>query len=227
MQNKSPETGAARKVFNIVMSSLFALLGAAAVGLVIYICIHFTNALPQLTFTPDVPRERVADMMDCICRGDLSDAEGYMLASPDLGVDREPKDEISALIWYAFVDSMSYSFSGDCHPTEDGLAQPITYTCLDIASVTANLKERSQALLTQRVAEAEDVSEIYDANNEYREDVVREMLALAVQDALKEDAKMLTTQVEIRLKYRDGQWWIQADQELLDVLFGDVLFYAG
>ena len=227
MHNEKARKISAGRILRFIMSAFFAVLGIAALTAIIYICTHYTNALPQLTFTPDQPRARVAAMMDCICDGDLSGAEAYMLSNPDLGVDKEPKDEISALTWYAFADSLSYSFSGDCHPTEDGLSQPITFTCLDILSITSNLKERSQTLLTERVEQAENVSEIYDENNEYREDVVREMLALAVQDALKEDAKMLTTEVEIDLKYRDGEWWIQADQELLDVLFGDVLFYSG
>lgn len=225
MHNEVPKLSKIRQILNIIMSAFFAVGGAAAVAAVIFICLHFTNALPILTFSPDVPRETVSAMMDNICSGDFKEAESYILSNPDLGI-KDPEDEISAIIWDAFVDSMTYSFSCDCHTTEDGLTQRITFTCLDITSVTANLRERSQALLTQRVEEAEDVSEIYDERNEYRGDVVREMLLQAVRDALREDSKMLTTEVDVNLIYQDGQWWIQADQELLDVLFGDVLFYT-
>ena len=225
MKNNTPQVNKVRSVLSKALSAIFALCGVLAVGVVIYICVHFADALPILTFEPDEPKSRVSDMMDCVCSGDFTKAQSYMLTNPNLGM-KDPDDEIAAIIWEAFLDSMSYSFSGECQPTEDGLTQKIAFQCLDITSITASLRERSQALLTQRVEEAEDVSEIYDENNEYRADVVRQMLLLAVNDALKEDAKMQTTEVSIDLKYQEGQWWIIADQELLDVLFGDVLFYS-
>ena len=73
---------------------------------------------------------------------------------------------------------------------------------------------------------AEDTSEIYDENNEYRTDLVNEVLRQAVTDALEEDRQYLTTEITIYLKYQNDQWWVQADQALMDALFGDVLFYS-
>jgi hypothetical protein len=149
-----------------------------------------------------------------------------MLDHPDLGINKAPQDEVSALIWSAFVDSTSYSFSGECYTTDDGLAQNITFTCLDISSITSKLRDRSQALLKARVDAAEDTSEIYDENNEYRTDLVNEVLRQAVTDALEEDKQYLTSEITVYLKYQNDQWWVQADQVLLDALFGDVLFYS-
>lgn len=65
MHSDTPQKKSPRRILNIIMSSLFAVLGAATVVIVIYICIQFADALPQLTFTPDQPRARVAAMMDC------------------------------------------------------------------------------------------------------------------------------------------------------------------
>lgn len=95
---------------------------------------------------------------------------------------------------------------------------------MDVTSVTVNLKERSQTLLEQRVAEAVDVSEIYDENNEYREDFVMAVLRSAVEDALKEDARKMTVELTVKLSYQDGSWWVVADEALLDAISGGILY---
>ena len=72
--------------------------------------------------------------------------------------------------------------------------------------------------------EAEDTSEIYDANYEYREDFVMEVLYDAAVEAVKKDAKTNTVFITINLSYQDGQWWIVSDNELLDAISGGVLY---
>ena len=226
MNNNSKKMISARSVVSKIMSAVFATAGIFAVACVIYICINYLNATPKLTIDPAIPKARVMGLMDSVCKGDYTSAENYMLDHPDLGINKAPQDEVSALIWSAFVDSTSYSFSGECYTTDDGLAQNITFTCLDISSITSKLRDRSQALLKARVDAAEDTSEIYDENNEYRTDLVNEVLRQAVTDALEEDKQYLTSEITVYLKYQNDQWWVQADQVLLDALFGDVLFYS-
>ena len=128
------------------------------------------------------------------------------------------------ILWDALLDTMEYDLTGQCYTTDMGLAQDLTFTYLDPTSVTANLRTRSQTLLEQRVAEAEDVAEIYDENNNYREDFVMDILFEAAQDALREDSKTVTVVLTVNLKYQDGQWWIIADTNLLDAISGGVLF---
>ena len=226
MENNSTKNITCRSVLSKIMSVIFALGGIFAIVCFIYICLNFRDASPTLTFDAELPKARVTGFMESVCNNDFASAENYLLNHPDLGIDKDPKDEVSKLIWDAFLDSMEYSFSGDCYATNDGIAQNITFTCLDITSVTTNLRERSQAMLKARVEAAVDTSEIYDENNEYRADLVNEILHQAVKDALAEDAQYKTTVITINLKRQDDQWWIQADQTLLDTLFCDVLFYS-
>ena len=56
--------------------------------------------------------------------------------------------------------------------------------------------------------------------------MVNKVLQQAVEEALAEDAKLITNVITVNLKYQNEQWWVQADQTLLDTLFGDVLFYS-
>lgn len=226
MNKNSTHKHNVKNLIQMTSSAFFALLGVLAIILVIYICNTQLDAAPKLTFSPDLPQARVKGFMESITNGDYSNAEMYIAGNPDLGASEIPSDEIGAMVWEEFIKATDYSLSGECYATNEGLAQNVTYTYLDISSVTANLRDRSQALLKDRINSAKDVSEIYDENNEYRSDVVNEVLVQAVKDALREDAKYITTEITINLKYQDDQWWVEADQALLDVLFGDVLFYS-
>ena len=124
------------------------------------------------------------------------------------------------MLWEAFLDSTEYELTGDCYTTDVGVAQNVSFTYLDTASVTANLRDRAQTLLNQRVEEAEDVSEIYDENNDYKEQIVMEALQEAVQAALQEDAKTVTVTLTVNLKHQNGQWWVVVDNALLDAFSG-------
>ena len=169
---------------------------------------------------PEAAIRWVTEMMEAVCEGDYDKAGTYLLGTPDLGVEEPPDNPVGAMLWDAFLDSTEFELVGQCYTTDMGVAQDISFTYLDTTSVTSQLRERAQALLNQRVEEAEDVSEIYDENNEYREAVVMEALQEAVQAALLEDAKTITVTVTVNLKYQDGQWWVIADNALLDALSG-------
>ena len=51
-----------------------------------------------------------------------------------------------------------------------------------------------------------------------------DVLAEAVAQALKEEAKNVTVELTLNLIYRDGQWCIVADNALLDAISGGVLY---
>ena len=158
------------KALRIIAGVLLAAVSLCAAAAAVYICNHFVDAKPMLLTPPDVARSKVIMMMNAVSEGDYEEASQSIYGTPSLGVDREAADEVGALIWDAFRNSISYELQGECYTTEQGLAQNVSITCMDVTSVTVNLKERSQTLLEQRVEEAVDVSEIYDENNDYRED---------------------------------------------------------
>lgn len=207
-----------------IVSGIFSLIGICTVTAVIYLSLHFINAKPILLSPPDSAMEQLTNMLDAVCDSDYAAASQYILGTPDLGADASTQDALGQLLWNSFVQSMDYQLEGDCYTTDDGLAQDITFTYMDMTSITETLRARSQAMLEQRVADAEDISQVYNENNEYREDVVMEILFAAAEDALAEDARTVTVPLTINLKFRDGQWWIVADTALLDAISGGILF---
>jgi hypothetical protein len=207
-----------------LFAALFAAVGILSAAAAVYIGINCTDREPQLLTQPTVARNKVVMMMNAVCDGDYEQASLAILGTPSLGVDRDPADEVGILIWEAYQQSLSFELVGECYTTEDGLAQNVILTAMDIESVTVNLKERSQILLEQRVQEAEDISEVYDENNEYRESFVMEVLYDAAKQALEEDAVEYTVELTLKLRYQDGSWWVLADSALLDAISGGILY---
>ena len=207
-----------------LLSLIFVVIGIAAAVAAVNLGLSNKNADPVLLAPPEEAKLQVVGMMDAVCAGDFSGASAYMLGQPDLGVDREPTDPVGVLIWDAFCDSMSYELIGDCYGTEAGLAQDLTMSWIDITSVTSVLKERSLALLEQRVNDAEELDDVYDENFQYRDDFVMDVLYDAAVAALKEDATTMTTDVTVNIVYQNEAWWIVADRNLLDAISGGILY---
>jgi len=212
------------KIVKNLLSVLLAAIGLGAAAAAIFLCMNYVDAKPILLSPPDVARSKVIMLMNAVSEGDYEEASQAIYGTPNLGVDREAGDEVGVMIWDAFEGSLTFELLGDCYTTEQGLAQKVSVTCLDVTSVTANLKERSQALLEERMAAAADVSEIYDENNEYREDFVMEVLHDAVKDALEEDARDMTVELTVNLSYQDGKWWVVADEALFNAISGGILY---
>lgn len=209
-----------KKFFAVLLAAISIATAVFSVNL----CVTYMKEKPILLTPPHLARSKVVMLMNAVCDGDFDKASSTIYGNPSLGIDRAAADKTGAMIWDAYLASISFELVGECYTTESGLAQKIALTSMDINSVTKNLKERSQTLLEQRVLEASDTAEIYDENNDYREDFVMAVLYDAASDALREDAKMHTVELTVNLSFQDGSWWVIADNELLDAISGGVLY---
>ena len=209
-----------------VLSLVFALLAVVLTALTLWVVGGAMDAAPALVTTPAAAVETADAVMAAVCAGDYEAAGEKMYGKPNLGTDRAPGDPVGQVLWNAFLDSLSYELVGDCYATDAGLAQDVTFTCLDFSSVTASLQSRAQELLVQRVADAEgseDADTIYDEKGDYREDFVMEVLLEVTRDALKEDAKNKEQTLTLNLVYKQGSWWILADSALLGAISGGIV----
>ena len=171
----------------------------------------------------ELPREAVScseDFARALNDGDLEAAAQYVYGQPDLGVDTVPENPESALLWEAFVNSISFEFPGNCYMEQNTLIRRGSITTLDISSVIGKLRESVQSLLDQRIASAQSLEEIYDAQNQFREDLVTQILDQALQQALAQDGQTVTREVTLKLVNRDDRWWVVPDQNLLQILTG-------
>lgn len=206
-----------------LISGFFGLLGISFAVLGIFLALTNTNSEPVLVEQPQSAMAQIQTMLDALCEGDYDTVSDCLYGTPDLGLERDPQDAVGQLFWQALTDSYTYKLRGDFHATDSGVSVDVTIQTLDLDSVTVNLRQRAQDMLEEKISQAENTAEIYDSNNEYREDFVMGALYDAALAALEEDAATISWDMTLNLIYKDGQWWIMPDEALLQAISGGVL----
>lgn len=207
-----------RRIASRICAFLAALCAAAAIA-VAALC---QKGSPEVLLVPEDAVQQAQNLMDALCAGDFDKAQAALYGSWDLGAVGEPSDPVGAILWNAYVDSLSYELEGGVYATPTGLAQNVRLTHLSFETLTANLGSRSRTLLQEAVDAAEDVSQLYDEKNGYREELVMEILQTAAAQAAREDLAYVTEEIPLQLIYQDGAWWVVADQTLLKAISGGI-----
>lgn len=205
------------------ISGLCGLLGFSFAILGIFLALTNTKSKPVLVEQPQSAMSQIQTMLDALCEGDYDTVSDCLYGTPDLGIDRLPQDAVGQLFWQALSDSYTYALRSDFHATDSGVSVDVTIQALDLDSVTVNLRQRAQDMLEEKIDQAQNTSEIYDTNNEYREDFVMGALYDAALVALEEDAATTSWDMTLNLIYKDGQWWIMPDEALLQAISGGIL----
>lgn len=204
-----------------VFSAIFAVLAAVLAAATLLVTVRAMNSTPVLLQASQDALGTVDILMEAVAEGNYNEAGAVMYGMPDLGV-HEAADEVGQLVWDSFVSSISYELVGDFHATDSGLAQNVKITSLDMKGVAAKLGVYAESLLTKRVEEAEDMDQVYDENNEYREDFVMSVLLDAAKKALEEDAVYNEQEITLNLVFKQGQWWVMPEQPLLSAISGGI-----
>lgn len=204
-------------------SVLFGLLGLFAAGAGIFLALTNRDAGPVLVEQPQAARARVQTMLDALCEGDWDTVSSSLYGTPDLGLDRDAADPVGQLFRQAVEDSYTYELAEDFHATDSGVSLDVVITALDLDCVTVNLRDRAQAKLEQRIREADDPDEVYDENNEFREEFVMGALYDAALEALEQDAQTISWEITLNLIYQNDRWWIMPEQTLLEAISGGIL----
>ena len=201
---------------------IFGLLGMALAACAIQVALTYRSADPILISTPKNASQTADAMLREACSGDYAAASQRILGTPKFGMTYTPQGIPEQMIWEEFLGSFSYELVGECFVTEDGFAQNARISYLDLDSVTADLQARVQALLEQRVEEAQRPEEIYDENHELKESFVMEALQDAVAEAIAQNARITTVDVTVSMIWRNEQWCIVPNDGLLSALTGGI-----
>lgn len=201
--------------FWALLSLLFA---AAAIGVVV----SCRDAEPVLLEVPEEAALQAEKLMESLCGGDFAEAQTLLYGTPDLGADRDPTDAVGAMVWEAYVRSLDYELVGELYATDAGIAQKVKFIHMELDTVTAQLGRRARALLNEAMASAEDVSQLYDENNEYREALVMDVLREAARQALEEDVRYGYQVFPVHMVYEEGQWLAVADREFWKAVSGGI-----
>ena len=208
---------------NMFLTLLFAIIGIALLVFSLLFCLTSLDAPAVILAAPKEAQVCAASMLDAVAEGDFKTASTYISGQPQLGADREPAEQIGRMLWDAYLDSFTYEFKGPCYATPTGVALNVAVHALDFSSIGSTLSDRMDALLTQRMAEEGDISEIYDENGNFQESLIQQFLLEAFQQALDQDAKIRTQEIALNLTYQDGRWWVISDPALLQAISGGVV----
>lgn len=199
---------------------IFGLLGAAIAAGTVFLCLQSLNQEPVLVKAPIAATTQVESMMRAVCKNDYATVSELIYGNPDLGASLESEDPITATIWDAFIASIEYEMVGECYATSAGVSQNVHLKYLDIVAATEALQIRARNLLEQRINEAENMEDIYDENNEFRQDFLDTIVVDAVRETIAQDAQYLETDLIVKLAFSGGKWWIVADDALVNFISG-------
>lgn len=204
------------------ISRLFAVLGAILAAAVLCICLMAREASPVLLAGGKDASAHASAMLSRLCAGDYAGASAYLYGSPRLDAGKERSSAVSQQIWDAFIRSLHYELVGDCYATTSGVAQKVRLESMDLSGVIGSLKEQAESLVSVRIQNAENMSDVYDANYVYRQDFVDAVIRDATDQAITNG---LHTQREVTLNmvYEKGQWWVVPDQAFLNAISGGIL----
>lgn len=208
------------KTFLKCLAAVFGIV--ALVAAVIGICAAMSNreSLPVLVAPSQGALTTASDMLQAVEDGDYKKAGSMILGMPNLGVDREADGAVGQFLWNAYQESLEFEPMGELFTTKEGVAQRYTVRYLDVNSIASNLRDYSQVLLQKRVEEADDISEVYTEDHEYREDVVMDVLCEAAKAALEEKASYIEKEFVVNLAYQADRWWVVLDDSLLSAISG-------
>lgn len=203
-----------------LFSVIFGAIGAVLMAGTLILCLSSLNKPAKLSDIPEEASRCAEEMMEALSSGDFSAAAKNMYGQPELGAETAPADPMTRQVWDAFVGSISYKFLGECYVSDATICRDAEITVLDVSSITRGLKLRAHALLTARVEAAEDMAELYDETNNFRQDLVDQVMEQAMKEAVAQDAAFLSRTVTLTMVQQDGQWRVVPDQALLQAISG-------
>lgn len=198
------------------------MLAVVLAAVALLICLTQRNASPVLFGGTEGAENCARGMMECISRGDYAGASAYLYGTPSLGIGDQRETPAAECVWDAFVSSMECRSRGSCYATDAGVAMDFTVSGLDIPSLTRELKQRSAAVLEARVEAAENMSQVYDSNQQYREDFIQSVLEEAAREAVAA-VSPVENAVTVQLVYEGNQWWVVPDSALMTAISGGIL----
>ena len=205
---------------NKIPAAILLVLALLAAGLGWTVSFAARDAEPILISQPEEAKQTVRNLLEAARTGDFSGAAACMVPGTDLGEAREPETQVGKLLFQAFQASFTYKIMGDCYASDAGVSLDVTVSYLDFDSVISSLGDRASRLLSRRIGQAESMEEIYDDNNEYREDLIGEVLNQAMAQALEEDARQVTESITVRLAFEAERWRVVPDGDVLRVISG-------
>lgn len=189
-------------------------------GAAMLVCVLGPKLGTVITAPAGDPQKTVTEFFDALMAGDYEAAYKHLDYYSSLGLENEPADEASKLIYDQLRGTYSYRLHGEC--LEEGLTakQQVLMEHMDVVRLQSKLGDKTHDVLEEIVRTAPN-SAVYDENNNFKPEVTQKAYTQAVGELLEKPEYYRTTSgMELTLVYTNDGWKIQADEDLLRALCG-------
>ena len=168
------------------------------------------------------PQETVARFLNALEQQDYATAYACMEGVETLGLELEPEPESDRAIVRAMREQFSAQIYGNCTLDGDRAWQLVECRYLDLRALVRDARSETLVLIS-RYASTHPVSDLYDENDNYRPELMREAWDKAVDGLLSDTSKYETAGgLQLELHWHDGAWHILPSEKLLELLCGGV-----
>ena len=201
-----------------IFAVIFAVMGIVLMLGTAVICFASIDA-PVRAEVPQEVKDCGGELVELLNTGELHNVQTKLYGRPHLGTDHALTGEAAA-VWEIFRNGISCELTSDYYVSGSSFAVDAVITVPKIASITDSVTQHAKTILDGRVAAAEKMAELYDESGEFRQDVIDEVMAQAVELAFAEEPETLTFETTFGFTYQAKQWYVVPDGNLMRALQG-------
>ena len=161
------------------------------------------------------------NFLDKLCGMDLEGASAELLGAPELNMVSD-QDGAKKILWDRYWGGLEATLEGKPYAQGSFLTVNARITYPDMDAVIRQMGELTQTRLRQRVDQAENVSEVYNTDGGYRQEILDEVLAQAARTAAEQTTAVCEKSIALKLAYDGEDWKIIPGKELRSLLSGDL-----
>ena len=204
-----------------ILAAFFGILAAA--GAAVTLMLALTARGRQTMMLKEDPRVMACaqNFLDKLCDMDLEGASAELLGAPELNMVSD-QDGVKKILWDRYWGGLEAILEGKPYAQGSFLTVNARITYPDMDAVIRQMGELTQTRLRQRVDEAENVSEVYNPDGGYRQEVLDEVLVQAARTAAEQTTAVCEKSIALKLAYDGEDWKIIPGKELRSLLSGDL-----
>jgi len=141
----------------------------------------------------------------------------------DLNLNGRPESDSAAELYDCLWDSYTCSPDGELHTLGTSAQQDVTVGYFDVYLAEEKVRGLVQEHYLQYIENAQELTGIFDENNELTEAAALEIYGRAVKDIIAGAGGYMTEQtVTLEMVYADGRWQVILTDSLAGILLGGV-----
>ena len=204
-----------------ILAAFFGILAAA--GAAVTLMLALTARGRQTMMLKEDPRVMACaqNFLDKLCDMDLEGASAELLGAPELNMVSD-QDGVKKILWDRYWGGLEAILEGKPYAQGSFLTVNARITYPDMDAVIRQMGELTQTRLRQRVDEAENVSEVYNTDGGYRQEILDEVLVQAARTAAEQTTAVCEKSIALKLAYDGEDWKIIPGKDLRSLLSGDL-----